>query len=239
VVGIVAMFGLVVIFARISHRNQSQQVEQLLAEFSRERATHDEEDRQRWQNYLSLANQSRARIEDMAKAIQQLRSREEEIRLGIGKVAEQRKKEESRVASEEVGQIAVRIQETLGLAALPPEEDGGLFFPLPLTRQLALFAIGCRADKAELALQRQECQNLRGQLSVKESEHAELQGMVKTAEAALGSEKAVRQREAEECQRVVKSVAKAARRGFWGKVWDRTKVVLAFGAGTIVGRLAH
>ena len=236
---IVAMIGLGVILAGMSQRRQSQQVEQLLADFSRERAAHGEEDRQRWESYVSLSNQSRARIEEMAKTIQQLRSREEETRLSIARVAEQRSKEESQVASGDVGQVAMSIRETTGLTAPPIEQNGGLFFPLPLSRQLAVFAIGCRADQTELALQRQECQNLRDQLSVRESEHAELQGMVKTAEAALGSEKAARQREAEECQRVVKRVAQTARRGFWGKVWDRTKVVLAFGAGIIVGRLAH
>ncbi len=233
------VLGLVAVFAGISHRRQSQQVEQLLADFSRERVAHGEEDRQRWESYVSLSIQSRTRIEEMAKAIQQLRSEEKEIRLGIAKVAEQRSKEESRLASEDSGEVAASIRESLGLTALPLEEDGGLFFPLPLSRQLAISAVGCRVDQAELALQRQDCQNLRDQLSTRESEHAELQGMVKTTEAALSGEKAARQREAEECQRVVKSVAKAARRGFWGKVWDRTKVVLAFAAGAVVGRQAH
>ncbi len=236
---IVAVLGLWVMLAWVSHRHQSQQVEQLLAEFSRARATHLEEDRQRNQDYLRLSSQSRARIEEMAKAIQQLRNQEREIQLSIARVAEQRSKEKSRVASEDIGQVAVSIQETLGLTAPPVEQNGGLFFPLPLSRQLAAFAVGCRADQAELALQQQDCQNLRDQLSTRESEHSELQGMVKTTEAALSSEKGARQRDAEECQRVVKSVAKTARRGFWGKVWDRTKVVLAFAAGAVVGRLAH
>ncbi len=233
------VLGLVAVFAGISHRRQSQQVEQLLADFYRERVAHGEEDRQRWESYVSLSIQSRARIEEMAKAIQQLRSEEKEIRLGIAKVAEQRSKEESRLASEDSGEVAASIRESLGLTAPPVEQNGGLFFPLPISRQLAAFAVGCRADQAELALQRQDCQNLRGQLFAGESAHAELQNMVKTAQAALTSEKAARQREAEECQRVVKSLTNAARRGFWGKVWDRTKVVLAFAAGAVVGRLAH
>ncbi len=234
-----ALLALWLIHAGMSQRRQSEQVERLLAEFSRQRAAHEEEERRRWEDYQSLANQSRARIEEMAKTIWQLRRREEEIQQGIASVALQRSREESRIAADDIGEFAGTVQESLGLSARPVEQDGGLFFPLPLSRELAIAAIGCRADHSELSLRREECQNLRDQLSARESDHAELQSMVKTAEAALESEKAARQREVEECQSVVKSVAKAARKGFWGKVWDRTKIVLAFAAGAVVGRVAH
>lgn len=234
-----AMLGLFVLSAGISQRRQSDRVERLLAGFSRERAAYEEQDRRRWEDYLSQANQSRARMDQMAQAMQQLRRREEEVRHGIGVVELRRGQEESRVAQEDVGEVARSIQESLGLSVAPVVRNDGLFFPLPLSRELALSAVGCRANQSELILRREECQNLRDQLSAGEGQRGELEGMVKRAEGALESEKAAREREVAECQSVLKSVAKVARRGFWGKVWGRTKVVLAFAAGAIVGRLAH
>jgi hypothetical protein len=227
------------VLAGIGRLRQSQRVEQLFEELSRRRIAHEEEDRQRWQTYFNQVSQSRARIEEMAKTMAELRKRQEQIGLSVAKIAEQRTRDEARVATEDAGQLAATIQQNLSLGSAPAEQNGGLFFPLPLSRQLAMSALGCHAIEAELALRRQECQSLRDQLSLEERKQGELQSLARAADENLAAQRDARRIEAAEYQKMVKRAAKAGRRGFWEKVWDRTKIVLAFAAGATVGQLAR